>query len=466
MKGVRVRFAPSPTGYLHIGGARTALFNWLFARKNNGSFILRIEDTDAVRSEERFTKDIIEGLKWLGLNWDEGPFFQSKRLDIYRKAAEKLLIEGKAYKCTCSQELLEAKRELALKMGKPPRYDRTCRRKSDNPAGSYAIRFKMPEDGEIVVDDLIKGKVVFKNSELEDLVLLRSDGTPTYNLCAVVDDFEMGVTHIIRGDDHLNNTPKQMHIYQALSKSSPKFAHVPLILGQDRSRLSKRHGAVALNSYKEQGYLPEGMINFLVRLGWAYGDDEIFSVDELIKKFSLEGIGNAGAVFSIDKLNWINSQHIRMLTLEELYNRVEPFLKKIGVEARKENGFLDLLGEVRIRATRLDEIADMSAFYFREDVKYDEKGVRDFFDEDGKNAIKSVMELIRNMKDFNKKEIEDGFKKISKEFNLKIVKIAQAVRLALTGRLVSPGIFEVMTFLGKDRVIKRLERAISEIKNV
>ncbi|PIV66369.1 MAG: glutamate--tRNA ligase, partial [Nitrospirae bacterium CG01_land_8_20_14_3_00_44_22] len=311
---IRVRFAPSPTGHLHIGGARTALFNYLFARHNNGKFILRIEDTDRTRSTEEYIEAIIEGMKWLKLEWDEGPFRQTDRFDVYRSYVDKLLREDKAYYCCCSPEELEQRRKEALAQGKPQKYDGRCRNLTKIQDSRFkiqeknpAIRFKMPQEGQTVVNDMIRGQVTFKNDQLDDLIIMRSDGTPTYNFTVVVDDVDMKITHIIRGDDHLNNTPKQLHIYKALGYEIPLFAHLPMILGADKARLSKRHGATSVMAYKEMGYLPDALVNYLVRLGWSYGDQEVFTREELIKHFSFENIGKSSAVFNPEKLIWLNS---------------------------------------------------------------------------------------------------------------------------------------------------------------
>src|SRR4030042_2365529 len=328
---VRVRFAPSPTGYLHIGGARTALFNYLYAKHNKGAFILRIEDTDRTRSTEEYISAIIEGMKWLNLDWDEGPYRQVERFDVYRSYTEKLLEEGKAYYCYCSPEELEQRRKEALAKGKSPKYDGRCRDlKEPVPERKPAVRFRMPQEGETIVNDLIRGRIVFDNTHLDDLIIMRSDETPTYNFTVVVDDVDMNITHVIRGDDHINNTPKQIHIYNALGYKVPLFAHLPMILGPDKTRLSKRHGATSVIAYKEMGYLPDALVNYLVRLGWSYGDQEVFTRDELINYFSFENIGKSSAVFNPEKLLWLNSQYIIKSNPKELGELVIPFLENAG----------------------------------------------------------------------------------------------------------------------------------------
>ncbi len=461
---VRVRFAPSPTGYLHVGGARTALFNWLYARHHNGKFILRIEDTDLERSSEEFVKNILEGLEWLGLNWDEGPYFQSKRLERYREIANLLLESGKAYRCYCSPEELERKRETALKSGIPPKYDRKCRNLKEIKPQPFAIRFKSPLEGTIMVKDMIRGELIFYAEEIEDFVILRSNGMPTYHLSVVVDDIDMRITDIIRGEDHINNTPKQILLYEALGKEIPKFAHVPLILVEDRGRLSKRHGATALLSYRDEGYLPSAMLNFLVRLGWSHGDQEIFGIDELIRLFDIKDVGKSPSVFKIEKLNWLNAEYMRKKTPEELYPLIEGFLKKMGINPKPEKGYLYLLEHVKIRAKTLKEVAEMSAFYFLRELKYEEEGSKRFFDENGIMALKKVSSFLETVKneEVDEKTLEKGFREIADSLGLKLLHVAQAVRLALTGRTVSPGIFDLIKSLGVEESIRRIKMVLEK----
>ncbi|HXC61273.1 MAG TPA: glutamate--tRNA ligase, partial [Nitrospiria bacterium] len=331
MSSVRVRFAPSPTGYLHIGGVRTALFNWLFARHHGGVFILRIEDTDRSRSTEEAIQVIEEGMRWLGLNWDEGPYRQTDRLDKYREHADILFKEGKAYWCDCSSEQLEARRAEALRKGLPPKYDGRCRDRGLASGPNRALRFRTPQTGQTVVEDLVKGTVVFDNIQLDDLILVRADGFPTYNFCVVLDDADMKITHVIRGDDHLNNTPRQLHLYHAFGYSPPKFAHLSMILGPDKARLSKRHGATSVLAYREMGYLPEALVNYLSRLSWSSGDQEIFSLQELVEKFSLEVVGKSAAVFNPDKLLWLNAHYIHTGDPDRLIALLKPFLALEGL---------------------------------------------------------------------------------------------------------------------------------------
>ncbi|MGE3550728.1 MAG: glutamate--tRNA ligase, partial [Geobacter sp.] len=332
MSDLRVRFAPSPTGYLHVGGARTALFNWLYARHFGGTFILRIEDTDTERSTQESVDAILQGMEWLGLDWDEGPFYQTDNFPLYKQHVQKLLDEGKAYRCWCSQETLEAKREAAMAEGRKPKYDGTCRHRQDQPLDQpFVIRFKAPEEGETAFDDLIKGRIAFPNAELDDLIISRTDGTPTYNFCVVIDDALMRISHVIRGDDHVNNTPRQIQLYEALGYPVPLFAHVPMILGSDKARLSKRHGATSVIAYRDMGYLPEALNNYLVRLGWSHGDDEIFSRPEMIEKFDINHVGRAPSVFNPDKLNWLNAHYIKTSEPARLAELLKPHLATRGV---------------------------------------------------------------------------------------------------------------------------------------
>lgn len=461
---VVTRFAPSPTGYLHIGGARTALFNYLFTRHEKGKMILRIEDTDTERSKDEYTRDIIEGLRWLGIEWDEGPYFQKDRLEIYRKFAFSLLERGLAYKCYCTPEVLEEKRKRAMKEGKKPSYDRTCRDKNlDYPDKPFVIRFKVPLFGTVSFNDIIRGKITFQCEELDDLIILRSDNTPTYNFTVVVDDALMGITHVIRGDDHINNTPRQILIYEALGYKIPEFAHVPIILGKDRTKLSKRHGAVSLLEYKKEGFLPEALVNYIARLGWAWGDQEIFSKEELIEKFELKDVGKSPAVFDIDKLLWINSHYIKTLPVELIAERLRPFLFELGIEVSDLVRLQRVVQTLRSRAKTLKEMAQMAYFYFREDYQFEAKGKEKFFNNVGKEILKSFLDYFEKLEHIKEEELRGLFEMLSKDFNVKLVDVVQVVRLAISGRLATPGIFEVMEILGKDSIIRRIKKAIEEI---
>jgi len=458
---VRVRFAPSPTGYLHIGGARTALFNWLFARQNKGIFILRIEDTDVERSTKEAIDAIIDSLKWLGLDWNEGPYFQSKRFDLYREHAQRLFDEGKAYRCWCTPEELEEKRKKALKEGRKPKYDGTCRsRTGPAPQGPYALRFKAPQSGVTQVEDLIRGNITFDNSELDDLIILRADGTPTYNFCVVVDDVNMRITHVIRGDDHLNNTPRQTLLYQAFGYPLPRFAHVPLILGQDKARLSKRHGATSVTAYRDMGFLPEALVNYLVRLGWAHGDQEVFTIQDLIDKFDLTKVGKSSGVFNPEKLLWLDGLYIRQKNSEDLFSLVAPFLEQLGYHAEKSEGFLTLLRLVAERSRTLEEMARMAGFYFQEEIPYGPEAAKIFAGVNTQAYLREITERLAALATFTQKEIAEVFQGFVSEKGIKLGEVAQPVRFAVTGRTVSPGLYEILEILGKDKVIKRLKKAI------
>jgi glutamyl-tRNA synthetase len=466
---VRVRFAPSPTGHLHMGGARTALFNWLYARHNKGIFILRIEDTDRTRSTEEYISSIIEGIKWLNLDWDEGPYRQTDRFDVYRSYAGKLLNEEKAYYCYCSPEELEQRRQEALAQGKSLKYDGRCRNlKEPVPGRKPAVRFKMPQEGETVVNDLIRGRIVFENIQLDDLIIMRSDGIPTYNFTVVVDDVDMNITHVIRGDDHLNNTPKQIHIYIALGYEVPFFAHLPMILGADKTRLSKRHGATSVIAYKEMGYLPDALVNYLVRLGWSYGDQEVFTPEELIKYFSFDNIGKAAAVFNPEKLLWLNSQYIINSPSERLIELVMPFLVKENVI--KEDRTFDkkwlskAINTLKERSRTLIELANSLRYYLAEDIEYDLKAKEKFLNENSLASLVEVKEALKTLDNFIAPEIERVFMSIVEKQKTKLGKIAQPVRVAITGRTESPGIFEVLEIVGKEKTLRRLERAIRTVE--
>jgi glutamyl-tRNA synthetase len=466
MTKVRTRFAPSPTGDLHIGGARTALFNWLLARHSQGVFILRIEDTDVARSTQESIQVILDAMTWLGMDWDEGPFYQTQRISLYREAAEKLLKEGKAYRCYCTPEELETKREAALKAGKKPKYDRTCLgRKSFPSEKPSAIRFLSPEEGKTVVEDLIQGRVEFDNTELDDLIILRSDGLPTYNFSVVVDDATMGITHVIRGNDHLNNTPRQIQIYQALGYPIPKFGHVPMILGPDKKKLSKRHGAQSVMEYKKMGYLPQAVVNYLVRLGWSYGDQEEFTREELIEKFNLEAVGRSAAAINPGKLDWLNSQYIKKIELEELVQRVRPFIEAKGYSNIAPDLLRKAILSLRERVKTLVEMADLSEFYFCEEIVYDEKAAGKFLNQEITPMLEQVVTSLSKESTLEKENVHRLIQQLAETRREPLVKIAQPIRVALTGRTVSPPIDEVIEVLGKGEVIRRLHKAIKYIKS-
>ncbi len=462
---VRVRFAPSPTGHLHIGGARTALFNWLFARHNNGTFILRIEDTDTTRSTELYIQAIIDGMNWLNLDWDEGPFRQTVRFDIYRRYVDRLLSEDKAYRCYCTADELEQRRQQALAEGKAPKYDGRCRHVTGPIAGKpFAVRFKMPQEGKTVLNDMIKGPIEFENNLLDDMIILRSDGTPTYNFVVVVDDIDMKITHIIRGDDHVNNTPKQIHIYRAFGWEPPRFGHLPMILGSDKARLSKRHGATSVMAYKDMGYLPEALINYLVRLGWSYGDQEIFTRDELIKYFSFDNVGSSAAVFNPEKLLWLNSQYIMKTPPEKLAEMVLPFLEKAGFLSEEQTPDMHWLSKavltLKERSRTLVELAQSMKYYLVEEVQIDQKAREKVLKPEAVNLLADLKDALAAITEFGAPEIEQAFASVVEKKGIKLGSLAQPARVAVTGGTASPGIFEVFEIVGKDRVLKRLDKVI------
>lgn len=465
MSEVRLRFAPSPTGYLHVGGARTALFNWLLARKEQGKFILRIEDTDVARSTQESVDAILEGMRWLGLDWDEGPFYQSERFSVYKEFAEKLLADGKAYKCYCTAEELEAKREKALKEGGKPKYDGTCRTLGEDvPDKPYVIRFKAPHEGVTSFNDLVKGPISFSNSELDDLIIQRSDGTPTYNFTVVIDDATMGITTVIRGDDHVNNTPRQVLLYEALGHPVPKFAHVPMILGADKTRLSKRHGATSVIAYRDMGYLPEAMVNYLVRLGWSHGDEEIFSLHELIDKFTIEAVGRSAGVFNPDKLLWLNAHYIKTGDPQRLADLLLPFLKERQVDVSNGPSLHAVVRTLQERARTMLEMADGAVFYYRGDFDYDPQAVEKFLKPDVVPLYEAVLDRLGKLDEFSHQGIEVLFKDVCGEKGVKMGQIGPPVRVALCGGTTSPSIFEVIEVLGKEETLKRIKRVIEFIK--
>jgi glutamyl-tRNA synthetase len=471
MAQVRTRFAPSPTGYLHIGGARTALFNFLFARHNGGKFILRIEDTDRERSTPEAIKAILDAMSWLNLDWDEGPFYQTERYPLYKEKIQLLLAEGKAYPCVCTSAELDAKRQQAQKEKRKPMYDGTCRPPEgvipalpkDKP---YTVRFRSPRDGSTIVDDAVKGRVVFDNQELDDLIIARSDGTPTYNFCVVVDDIDMDITHIIRGDDHLANTPRQILLYHALGHSLPQFAHVPLILGTDKARLSKRHGATSVMAYRDMGYLPEAVLNYLVRLGWSHGDQEIFARDELIEKFSLESVGKSAGVFNPEKFLWVNSYYLRERPLSQLAEDVIPYIVAKGYPVPQDKSWLEkMVKTLHERSKTLVELVDSATFYLTDDISIDEKAAKKFLTPQVCGPIAKLIEQLTGLDDFTDANIEQTFSAILQEMGLSMGDLAQPVRVALTGSTVSPGIHEVITVLGKERTLRRLSSALQRLQS-
>jgi glutamyl-tRNA synthetase len=467
---VRTRFAPSPTGYLHIGGARTALFNYLFARHHGGKFILRIEDTDRERSTPEAIQAILDAMTWLQLDWDEGPFYQTERFPLYCEKIQDLLARGRAYPCTCTPAELEAKRQAAQKEKRKPAYDGTCRPAegviASLPANkAFTVRFRSPREGTTVIEDAVKGNVVFDNRELDDLIIARSDGTPTYNFCVVVDDIDMAITHVIRGDDHLANTPRQIQLYQALGRQPPTFAHVPLILGTDKARLSKRHGATSVTAYRDMGYFPEAVVNYLVRLAWSSGDQEIFSHNELIEKFTLDNVGKSAGVFNPEKFLWVNFHYLKSRPLSQLADEVVPFIKAKGYPVPQDKSWLEkMIATLQERSKTLVELVDQAHFFLAEDIRIDEKAAAKFLTPEVSTPLRVLIQKLSAIEDFNGEAIERAFTAVLEELGLSMAKLAQPVRVALTGSTVSPGIHEVISVLGKDRTLRRLKSALERIQ--
>ena len=458
---VRVRFAPSPTGHLHVGGARTALFNWLYARHHGGTFILRIEDTDRSRSTEEHIGDIIDAMRWLELDWDEGPpapgYRQTERFDLYREHAQRLVAAGRAYYCACTPEQLEAERAEAQARNETFRYSGRCRTLG---LTSGALRLRIPDEGATVVEDLIHGQVTFDHRQLDDWILVRTDGTPTYNFCVVVDDVDMRISHVIRGNDHLSNTPKQVLCYQALDYPVPAFAHVSMILGADRTRLSKRHGATSVQSYREQGILSEALVNYLARLGWSSGDQEIFTRAELIKRFDIKDVSSSGAIFDIAKLEWLNHEYIKTIDGARLAALVTPFLKDAGLMLPADSArFVGMLDTLRERGRTLRELVDVGRFYFERPREYEAKAVAKLFTPDGVKRLDTLIERLRAVEPFTATALEALYRELVAAMGLKLVDLAQLTRLAVTGRTASPPLFDVLALLGRDETLARLSAA-------
>ncbi|PKN13825.1 MAG: glutamate--tRNA ligase [Deltaproteobacteria bacterium HGW-Deltaproteobacteria-4] len=458
MSQLRVRFAPSPTGYLHIGGARTALFNFLLARKEQGTFILRIEDTDVARSTQTSVDAILQAMDWLGLNYDEGPIYQSDRFDLYRNKVQELIAAGKAYRCYCTPEELEQRREAAMKSGGKPKYDRTCLHRHDQPDDRpYAIRFLVP-DGETAFVDRIKGTISFQNEELDDLIIQRSDNTPTYNFVVVVDDAEMGMTLVLRGDDHVNNTPRQILLYQALGYAVPEFAHVPMILGADKTRLSKRHGATSVMEYRVMGFLPEALVNYLARLGWSCGDEEIFSMEELIAKFDLNHVGRSAGVFNPEKLLWLNAHYIKTGDRQRLAALLKEYLGERGIETEGGPDLVGVVKSLQERSHTMVEMAEGAAFYFADKVDYLPEAVSKCCTPEAKAGYQIVLKHLSALEDFSHDAIAAAFNQAMSETGLKLGKLAPPVRVALNGTTTSPSVYEVLEVLGKERSLSRLRQ--------
>jgi len=460
---VVTRFAPSPTGLLHVGGVRTALFSWLYARRTGGKFILRIEDTDRERSTEEAVRVILEGMQWLGLTADEGPYFQTQRFDRYRAVLAEMLRAGTAYRCYCTKEELEVLREQQLARKEKPRYTGICRARTEPRAGvEPVVRFRNPPDGEVVVEDLVHGRVIFKNAELDDLIIARADGTPTYNFSVVVDDMDMRITHVIRGDDHLNNTPRQMNVLQALGATLPAYAHVPMILGPDGAKLSKRHGAVSVLQYEDEGYLPDALLNYLVRLGWSHGDQEIFTREEMIAAFDIHDVNKAASAFNPDKLLWLNQQHMMRAAPAKLVPYLRAQLRRLGCDSTDQALLEGVIVAQRERAKTLKEMAHNSRFFFVEHVEVDSKAAAKHLGADALRTLSVVREQLDNLLQWNAAAIHDVLNDLAARLGGGLGKIAQPVRVAVTGTPVSPPIDVTLELLGRERSLARIDAVLTK----
>ncbi len=456
------RFAPSPTGMLHIGGVRTALFSWLYARHVGGKFILRVEDTDRERSTEEAVRVILDGMGWLGLDADEGPYFQTQRFDRYRAVLERMISAGAAYRCYCTKEALEAMRAAQLARKEKPRYDGRCRDLIEpRPGVDPVIRFKNPLSGEVIVDDQVHGRVIFQNAELDDLIIARSDGTPTYNFCVVVDDMDMGITHVIRGDDHLNNTPRQMNMLRSLGAVPPVYAHLPMILGPDGAKLSKRHGAVSVLQYQEEGYLPDALLNYLVRLGWSHGDQELFTRDEMIAAFDIKDVNKSASAFNPDKLLWLNQQHIMRAPTKTLAVGLAHALRQLKLSLAPEDDLLleGVADAQRERARTYKEMAQNSEFFFRDFDDYDDKAARKNLTTETLPWLQALEEAFASLTDWSRAPLHEAISSVAASSGASLGKVAQPLRVAVTGGAVSPPIDVTLALLGRPKTLSRLSRA-------
>ena len=462
---IRTRFAPSPTGYLHVGGARTALFSWLYARKLGGRFVLRIEDTDLERSTAESVDAILEGMAWMGLDYDEGPFYQTQRFDRYKEVIQQLIKQGDAYYCYCSKDELESLREEQRANKQKPRYDGRCRHRTAPREGvEPVIRFKNPISGQVVVEDAIRGNVVFENSELDDLIIARPDGTPTYNLTVVVDDLDMQISHVIRGDDHLNNSPRQINIFKALGAKPPVFAHVPMILGDDGARLSKRHGAVSVMSYRDAGYLPEALLNYLVRLGWSHGDQEIFSLAEMTQLFDIKDVNKAASSFNTDKLTWLNQHYIKTAPLEHVAEHLRWQMESLELDLANGPTLTEIVLLFRERVKTLKEMAESSVYFYRDVEAYDEKAAQKNLNETSLPLLETVLADLQQLEDWQAESIHSVIKSCAEKQDVGMGKVAQPVRVAITGNTISPSLDAMLKLYGRERTLAAIERAIIWIK--
>ena len=464
---IKTRFAPSPTGVLHVGGARTALFCWLFSKQVNGRFVLRIEDTDLERSTPESVKAILDAMEWLGLDYDEGPYYQTERFERYREAIAQLVEQGDAYYCQCSRERLDALRERQMANREKPRYDGCCRDLGLRPQAGQpmVVRFRNPQDGVVSFKDHVKGDVTVSNSELDDLIIERSDGSPTYNLSVVVDDMDMEITHVLRGDDHVNNTPRQVNILRALGAPVPEYAHVPMILGDDGKRLSKRHGAVGVMEYYDAGYLPEAMLNYLVRLGWSYGDQEIFTRAEMIEKFSLAGLNKSASSFNTEKLRWINQQYLMSSALDSIIRLVKQRLQRLGIDPGEVGDLDSVVDLYRQRVATINELADSILYYFREFDDYDQKAAAKALKAPALEPLRLLHDRLAQLADWSAPAIHGVIEGITTDLDVGMGKVGQPLRVAITGGSFSPPIDQTAALVGRDRCVARLQRAIDYVES-
>ena len=463
---IKTRFAPSPTGYLHVGGARTALFSWLYAKQQEGNFILRIEDTDLERSTQASVDAIFDGMSWLGLTHDEGPFYQTQRFDRYKEIIQQLLDQGDAYYCTCTHEELDKLREQQKANKEKPRYNGKCRSAEHGSDVEGVIRFKNPVDGEVVIHDLVKGDITVANQELDDLIIARSDGTPTYNLTVIVDDMDMGVTHVIRGDDHINNTPRQINILNALKAKLPLYAHVPMILGSDGARLSKRHGAVSVMQYRDEGFLPDALLNYLVRLGWSHGDQEVFSMDEMVKLFDLKNVNVSASTFNTEKLLWLNHQYMMNSDPEHVAKHLEWHMAEQGIDLADGPELVDIVKAQRERSKTLVEMANSSRYFYQEFDEYDVKAAKKNFKQGSDEVLQNLMDQFSQLELWDGEKLHQIVLDTADRMELKLGKVAQPLRVAVSGAGVSPAIDITLSLLGRDKTLARMAKAIQYIKDL
>ena len=461
---VVTRFAPSPTGYLHVGGARTALFSYLFARANKGKFILRIEDTDRERSTQESVDAIFQGMEWLGLEHDGEVYFQTQRFDRYKEKIQQLLDESKAYYCTCSKERLDEIREKQMQNGEKPRYDGKCRHLNLPNSDDAVVRFKNPTDGDVVFDDYVRGVITTSNKELDDLIIARPDGTPTYNFTVVIDDVDMQISHVIRGDDHINNTPRQINIYHALGAELPRFAHLPMILGDDGARLSKRHGAVSVMEYAKNGYLPEAVLNYLVRLGWSYEDKELFTKDEMIELFDLKKVNRAPSSFNTSKLDWINQQYIQNADTSRLAELLKNRYNDSGIQVPQNLNLNQVVEMFKARSTTINAMADSSLFLLQDITEYDENTVKKVFKESAIEPLQTLITKCNEIDDWSNADLHGLIEETVNDLQVGFGKVGQPLRVALTGQSSGPANDEIMKILGKEETLKRIQQALSVVK--